>query len=140
MVENLLGLRTACSVETVQLQVCSTMQSLKAFPLTLSAVQELVHPSSLLQHVQSNTLQIPQPQLSVTPMTPNFPTAQPLDISQEVLATWAKTASMILSNPPTPDSSQALTALGDQLAIHQWTEAAHAWYVISHALSDCSKG
>ena len=93
-----------------------------------------------LQHVQSNTLQIPQPQLSVTPMTPNFPTAQPLDISQEVLATWAKTASMILSTPPTPDSSQALTALGDQLAIHQWTEAAHAWCVISHTLRDCGKG
>ncbi|KAI0709341.1 Sec23-binding domain of Sec16-domain-containing protein [Earliella scabrosa] len=95
-----------------------------------NAVQELVHPKTLLQHGQSN-LQVPQPQLSVTPMTPNFPMIQPLNISQEVLASWAKTAAMILSNPLTPESSAALTALGDQLAVHQWTEAAHACYLLS---------
>ena len=66
----------------------------------------------------------------MTPLTPNFQMIQPLNISQEVLATWAKTAAMILSNPVTPESSAALTALGDQLAAHQWTEAAHAWYVV----------
>ena len=77
--------------------------------LTVSSVQELVHPKTLLQHGQSN-LQVPQPQLSVTPMTPNFPMIQPLNISQEVLASWAKTAAMILSNPLTPESSAALTA------------------------------
>ncbi|PIL24083.1 hypothetical protein GSI_13834 [Ganoderma sinense ZZ0214-1] len=95
-----------------------------------AAVQELVHPSNLLQHGQ-NALQIPQPQLSVTPMSPNFPATKPLNISQEVLASWAQTASMIMSNPLTPESSQALTALGDQLAAHQWTEAAHACYLLS---------
>ena len=62
-------------------------------------------------------------------MTPNFPVIQPLNITPEVLMSWAKTAAMILSNPVTPESSAALTALGDQLAAHQWTEAAHAWYV-----------
>lgn len=66
----------------------------------------------------------------MTPLTPNFQMIQPLNISQEVLATWAKTAAMILSNPVTPESSAALTALGDQLAAHQWTEAAHAWYAV----------
>ncbi|KAI0748222.1 Sec23-binding domain of Sec16-domain-containing protein [Daedaleopsis nitida] len=95
-----------------------------------SAVQELVHPKSLLQHGPNN-LQIPQPQLSVTPMTPSFPVIQPLNVSQEVLASWATTAAMILSNPSTPESSSALSALGDQLAVHQWTEAAHACYLLS---------
>lgn len=92
-------------------------------------MQELVHPTNLLQHGQ-NALQIPQPQLNVTPMSPNFPTTKALNISQEVLGTWAQTASMIMSNPLTSESSQALTALGDQLAAHQWTEAAHAWYIL----------
>ncbi|RDX56664.1 hypothetical protein OH76DRAFT_1426347 [Lentinus brumalis] len=97
-----------------------------------AAVQELVHPKALLQHVQSqSSLQIPQPATAITPLTPSFATIQPLDISQEVLASWAKTASMILSNPMTPESSAALTALGDQLAAHQWIEAAHACYLLS---------
>ncbi|KAI0720998.1 Sec23-binding domain of Sec16-domain-containing protein [Cerioporus squamosus] len=97
-----------------------------------AAVQELVHPKALLQHVQSqSSLQIPQPATAITPLTPNFQMIQPLDISQEVLASWAKTASMILSNPMTPESSAALTALGDQLAAHQWIEAAHACYLLS---------
>ncbi|KAH9901028.1 Sec23-binding domain of Sec16-domain-containing protein [Cubamyces lactineus] len=94
-----------------------------------AAVQELVAPSTLIQHPQ--TLQIPQPQLSITPMTPNFPVIQPLNIPQDVLANWAKTAAMILSNPMTPDCSAALTALGDQLSAHQWVEAAHACYLLS---------
>ena len=98
-------------------------------------MQELVHSSNLLQHAQ-NALQVPQPQLSVTPMSPNFPATQPLNISQEVLATWAQTASMILSTPLTSESSQALTALGDQLAAHQWTEAAHAWYIACYSYHD----
>ncbi|TBU65725.1 Sec23-binding domain of Sec16-domain-containing protein [Dichomitus squalens] len=105
-----------------------------------AAVQELVHPSSLLQHGQTNTLQIPQPQLNITPMTPNFPTAVTLNISQEVLASWAKTAAMILSYPLTPESSQALTALGDQLVVHQWIEAAHACYLLSPQTSPIGGG
>ncbi|RPD66236.1 hypothetical protein L226DRAFT_609114 [Lentinus tigrinus ALCF2SS1-7] len=97
-----------------------------------AAVQELVHPKSLLQHVPSQSnLQVPQPATAITPLTPNFQLIQPLNIPQEVLATWAKTAAMILSNPPTPESSAALTALGDQLAAHQWIEAAHACYLLS---------
>ncbi|KAI0665169.1 Sec23-binding domain of Sec16-domain-containing protein [Cubamyces menziesii] len=94
-----------------------------------AAVQELVAPSTLIQHPQ--TLQIPPPQLSITPMTPSFPVIQPLNIPQDVLANWAKTAAMILSNPMTPDCSAALTALGDQLCAHQWVEAAHACYLLS---------
>ncbi|KAI0374994.1 hypothetical protein BV20DRAFT_1041167 [Pilatotrama ljubarskyi] len=95
-----------------------------------ASVQELVAPSTLIQHPP--TLQIPQPpQLSVTPMTPNFPIVQPLNIPQEVLANWAKTAAMMLSNPMTTDASAALTALGDQLSAHQWVEAAHACYLLS---------
>ncbi|CDO71219.1 hypothetical protein BN946_scf184863.g14 [Trametes cinnabarina] len=94
-----------------------------------SAVQELLAPSKLLQHPP--TLQIPQPQVSVTPMTPNFPVIQPMNIPQDVLANWAKTAAMLLSNPMTVDSSAALTALGDQLFAHQWPEAAHVCYLLS---------
>ena len=85
----------------------------------------------MLQHVQrQSSLQLPQSASAVTPLTPNFQMIQPLDISQEVLATWAKTAAMILSNPTTPESSAALSALGDQLVAHNWVEAAHVWYAL----------
>ncbi|KAI9070392.1 hypothetical protein FKP32DRAFT_1639839 [Trametes sanguinea] len=94
-----------------------------------AAVQELVAPSKLLQHPP--TLQIPQPPVSITPMTPNFPVIQPLNVPQEVLANWTKTAAMLLSNPMTVDCSAALTALGDQLFAHQWAEAAHVCYLLS---------
>ncbi|KAI8998549.1 Sec23-binding domain of Sec16-domain-containing protein [Trametes punicea] len=94
-----------------------------------AAVQELIAPSKLLH--QPQTLQIPQPQLAITPMTPNFPVVQPLNIPQEVLANWPRTAAMILCNPTTLDSSAAITALGDQLSAHQWVEAAHACYLLS---------
>ncbi|OSC99056.1 hypothetical protein PYCCODRAFT_1438667 [Trametes coccinea BRFM310] len=94
-----------------------------------AAVQELVAPSKLLQHPP--TLQIPQPPVSITPMTPNFPVVQPLNVPQEVLANWAKTAAMLLTNPMTVDCSAALTALGDQLFAHQWAEAAHVCYLLS---------
>ncbi|KAH9946034.1 Sec23-binding domain of Sec16-domain-containing protein [Epithele typhae] len=97
-----------------------------------AAVQELVHPKSLLLQAGSNSnLQIPQPPTTVTPLTPNFPTIQPLNIAPEVLAPWAKTAAMIMSNPMTSESSAALTALGDQMLAHQWTEAAHICYMLS---------
>ena len=96
-----------------------------------ATVQELVHPKSLLQHATSN-LQIPQPPATtVTPITPNFPVIQPLNITPEVLMSWAKTAAMILSNPTTPESSAALSALGDQLVAHNWVEAAHVWYALT---------
>ncbi|KAI0831400.1 Sec23-binding domain of Sec16-domain-containing protein [Trametes gibbosa] len=102
-----------------------------------ASVQELVAPSALIQHPQ--TLQILQPpQMSVTPITPSFPVVQPLNVPAEVLANWSKTAAMMLSNPLTPDSSSALTALGDQLSTHHWIEAAHVCYMLSPQTSPLS--
>ncbi|KAH9856978.1 Sec23-binding domain of Sec16-domain-containing protein [Lenzites betulinus] len=102
-----------------------------------ASVQELVAPSTLIQHPQ--TLQIPQPpQPSITPITPSFPIVQPLNVPAEVLANWSKTTAMMLSNPSTPDSSSALTAFGDQLSMHQWIEASHVCYMLSPQTSPMS--
>ena len=35
---------------------------------------------------------------------------------------------MMMSSPVSPETSTALTALGDHLSANQWIEAAHAWY------------
>lgn len=64
-------------------------------------------------------------------MSASFPgPAEAMHIPIQTLARWADTAAMIFSNPMTLESSSALTALGDQLALNQWFEAAHAWCVV----------
>jgi len=64
----------------------------------------------------------------VTPITPNFAAPSlPANIPVESLSKWAETAAMMFSSPLTPESSAALTALGDQLLSNQWIEAAHSW-------------
>ncbi|KAI0950569.1 hypothetical protein AcV7_008992 [Taiwanofungus camphoratus] len=95
-----------------------------------ASVRELVPPQPL---TQGQTLQLPQSSvLSITPMSASFPgPAEAMHIPIQTLARWADTAAMIFSNPMTLESSSALTALGDQLALNQWFEAAHACYLLS---------
>lgn len=90
---------------------------------------ELLPPKSLTQHTQLNThsLQVPPPLPSITPLSPNFPSINPMSLPPEILAQWANTAAMIISHPLSADSSAALTSLGDQLAANHWIEAAHIW-------------
>ncbi|KAF7338256.1 Protein transport protein sec16 [Mycena venus] len=95
-----------------------------------ASVQELV-PQNLLSRA-AGRLQLQPPTSHMTPMTPNFAApALANNIPVQSLASWADTAAMILSNPMTPDTSAALTALGDQLLAHQWVEAAHACYLLA---------
>ncbi|KAJ7285815.1 Sec23-binding domain of Sec16-domain-containing protein [Mycena rebaudengoi] len=94
-----------------------------------ASVQEMV-PQNLLSRA-AGRLQLPTAS-HMTPMTPNF-AAPPVanNIPPQSLAGWAETAAMMLSSPVTPETSAALTALGDQLLSHQWVEAAHACYLLS---------
>lgn len=90
-------------------------------------VQELA-PINLLQRA-TGRLQVQTPVAPIiTPRTPNFPVMQP-SVHAEALSNWAETAAMIISSPLTPETSGALTALGDQLLSHNWVEAAHSWFV-----------
>jgi len=61
-------------------------------------------------------------------MSPNFPDNVATNVPAEVLAKWAETVAMMISNSASPETSAALTALGDHLSANQWIEAAHAWY------------
>ncbi len=42
---------------------------------------------------------------------------------------WAEIVAMMISSTITTDTSSALTALGDQLLVNQYVEAAHVWFV-----------
>lgn len=66
----------------------------------------------------------------MTPRTPNFglPTVA-TSIPIESLSQWAEAAAMMVSSPLSPETSAALTALGDQLVANHMYEAAHIWYV-----------
>ncbi|KAJ7235468.1 Sec23-binding domain of Sec16-domain-containing protein [Mycena haematopus] len=100
-----------------------------------ASVQELV-PQNLLSRATGRLQQLQPPTSHMTPMTPNFAApALANNIPAQSLAEWADTAAMMLSNPMTPDTSAALTALGDQLLSHQWVEAAHACYLLSSQTS-----
>ncbi|KAF8654092.1 hypothetical protein AX16_003625 [Volvariella volvacea WC 439] len=99
-----------------------------------AAVQELV-PQNLLVRAAAGHL-VPPANSQLTPRTPNFAAPTPSsNIPQESLARWAETAAMMISNPITPETSSALTALGDQLLAHQWTDAAHACFLLSRQTS-----
>ncbi|KAF8628402.1 hypothetical protein AX15_003926 [Amanita polypyramis BW_CC] len=68
----------------------------------------------------------------VTPRTPNFqPPAPPANIPSETLTKWAEIVAMMVSSTISPDTSSALTALGDQLLANQYIEAAHACYLLA---------
>ncbi|KAJ7582686.1 Sec23-binding domain of Sec16-domain-containing protein [Mycena floridula] len=86
-----------------------------------SAVQELV-PQRMLSVGMA----------AVTPMTPNFAgSATATTVPVETLSKWTEMVAMMTSGTPGPETSAALTALGDQLAVHQWIEAAHVCYLLS---------
>lgn len=89
------------------------------------AVQELVPPNLLARP----GAKIPAPAVShLTPMTPNF--AAPIataNVPEESLTKWNETLAMMYSSPLTPETSAAITALGDQLLSNGWVEAAHTW-------------
>ncbi|KAF9264646.1 hypothetical protein L218DRAFT_862380 [Marasmius fiardii PR-910] len=95
-----------------------------------AAVQELI-PHSLMSQAQA------QPRLGVpithtTPMTPNFVLPPPAaNIPPESLCKWAEMVAMMLSGTMNPETSSALTALGDQLSGNQWVEAGHVCYLLS---------
>ena len=86
-------------------------------------------PPALLSRAVDNKLAPPPPTpLGVTPISPHFPGNVPANVPVEVLAKWAETVAMMISNPASPETSAALTALGDHLSANHWTEAAHVWY------------
>jgi COPII coat assembly protein SEC16 len=74
-------------------------------------------------------LQVPTPAIShISPMSPNFPSPSiTANIPIESLAKWPETAAVMVSSPMVPDTSAALTALGDYMVSNGWVEAAHAW-------------
>lgn len=91
------------------------------------AVQELSSSSQLSKG--PGTLQLPTTAIShITPMSPNFPPpAITANIPVESLSKWPETAAVMVCSPMVPDTSAALTALGDYLISNRWVEAAHAW-------------
>lgn len=94
-----------------------------------SAVQEMVPPNLLAQAAVTG---LPPPSSGATPMAPNFSLpAGSSHISEEALAKWTDTLAMMYSSNMAPDVSAAITALGDQLQLNQWVEAAHACYLLS---------
>ncbi|KII88484.1 hypothetical protein PLICRDRAFT_60522, partial [Plicaturopsis crispa FD-325 SS-3] len=96
-----------------------------------ASVQELI-PPNLLSKPQNGTLQIPAVPTHLTPVSPSFPApAMTASIPVESLAKWPETVAMMLSSPMTPETSAALTTLGDYLAANQWTEAAHVCYLLA---------
>jgi hypothetical protein len=90
-------------------------------------VQELLPPNQLSR--TTSGLQVPASAAShISPMSPNFPpTSITANIPVESLSKWPETAAVMVSSPMLPDTSAALTALGDYLVSNGWVEAAHAW-------------
>jgi hypothetical protein len=90
-------------------------------------VKELLSPNQLSRG--TGALQLPTPAIShITPMSPNFPPPTiTANIPVESLTKWPETAAVMVSSPMVPDTSAALTALGDYLVSNGWVEAAHAW-------------
>ena len=102
-----------------------------------STVQQLV-PSRLfngqtLPRGPSLTLQPPTPLSNLTPMTPSFPIPNHVapSVPPELFTNWQEYAVMLYSGQMMPDSSAALTALGDYLINNDWIEAGHCCYLLS---------
>lgn len=93
----------------------------------LASVQAMLPPASLSRTVDKLVPPLPPP-LGVTPISPNFPGNGPTNVPVEVLAKWSETVAMMISNSIPPETSTALTAIGDHLSANQWIEAAHVWY------------
>ncbi|KAF9464720.1 Sec23-binding domain of Sec16-domain-containing protein [Collybia nuda] len=94
-----------------------------------AAVQELIP-----QNILSRTTARLQPALipHMTPRTPNFglPTTA-TTIPTKTLSHWAETVAIMVSNQPSPETSAALTAMGDQLVTNHMYEAAHVCYLLA---------
>jgi len=96
--------------------------------LIFTPVQAMLPPAPLSRVVDNKLAPPPSTPLGVTPTSPHFAANLPTNVPVEVLARWAETVAMMISNPASPETSAALTALGDHLSANQWIEAAHAWY------------
>jgi COPII coat assembly protein SEC16 len=94
----------------------------------LTSVQAMLPPAPLSRAVDSKLAPAPPTSLGVTPITPSFPSNVPTNIPMEVLVKWSETVAMMISNSTSPETSTALTAIGDHLSANQWMEAAHVWY------------
>ena len=105
-----------------------TSRSIVAANSFFTSVQAMLPPPSLLRAVDNKLAPPPAPP-GVTPISPNFPGNVATNVPAEVLARWAETVAMMISSSASPETSAALTALGDHLSANQWIEAAHAWYV-----------
>ena len=104
-----------------------TSRSMVTVGSFLTPVQAMLPLPSLLR-TADNKLAPPPAPLGVTPTSPNFPSNVAMNVPAEVLAKWAETVAMMISNSVSPETSAALTALGDHLSANQWIEAAHVWY------------
>ena len=94
----------------------------------LTSVQAMLPPAPLSRAVD-NKLALPLPPPSgVTPISPNFLGNVATNVPVEVLAKWSETVAMMISNSTSPETSSALTAIGDHLSANHWIEAAHVWY------------
>ncbi|KAF9652872.1 hypothetical protein BDM02DRAFT_3108502 [Thelephora ganbajun] len=106
-----------------------------------TSVQSMLPPASLSRAVDNRLAPPPPVSLGVTPMSPNFPGNVATNVPVEVLASWAETVAMMVFNSVSPETSAALTALGDHLSANQWVEAAHACYLLSPQTSQfCGLG
>jgi hypothetical protein len=92
----------------------------------------MLPPTALSRSVDSK-LAPPTP-LGVTPKSPGFSSNVPTNVSVDVLAKWPETVAMMISNSTSPETSAALTAIGDQLGANHWIEAAHVWYGLTPPL------
>ena len=94
----------------------------------LTLVQAMLPPAPLSRAVENKLAPPPPPSLGATPISPNFLGNVPTNVPVEVLARWTETVAMMISNSTSPETSTALTAIGDHLSANQWIEAAHVWY------------
>ena len=98
--------------------------------LIFTPVQAMLPPAPLSRAADKLAPLAPPPStpLAFTPTSPHFAANLPTNVPVDVLARWAETVAMMISNPASPETPAAMTALGDHLSANQWIEAAHAWY------------